>query len=153
VLALAHECVPEFVTKDDGTKIVFYQGPSPDEVTLVDFAKNQGFFFKYSSDVEVKLDVTTNGVEKEVVFPVFRKMEFNSDRKRMSIILRDPLDGLIKMFTKGADSIIKSRLDTSQIDKNLLGETEDFLNKASLKGLRTLLMAMKIIDEDEYKEF
>lgn len=40
VLALAHECVPEFVTKDDGEKIVFYQGPSPDEVTLVDFAKN-----------------------------------------------------------------------------------------------------------------
>lgn len=24
VLTLAHECVPEFVTKDDGTKIVFY---------------------------------------------------------------------------------------------------------------------------------
>jgi len=38
-------------------------------------------------------------------------MEFNSDRKRMSVILRDPEDGLIKMFTKGADSIIKDRLD------------------------------------------
>jgi phospholipid-translocating ATPase len=38
-------------------------------------------------------------------------MEFNSDRKRMSIILRDPDDGLIKMYTKGADSIIKARLD------------------------------------------
>jgi magnesium-transporting ATPase (P-type) len=38
-------------------------------------------------------------------------MEFNSDRKRMSIILRDPTDGHIKMFTKGADSIIKDRLD------------------------------------------
>lgn len=57
------------------------------------------------------------------------------------------------MYTKGADSIIKSRLDPQQIDKNLLGDTEDFLNKASLKGLRTLLMAMKVIDEDEYKEF
>ena len=38
-------------------------------------------------------------------------MEFNSDRKRMSIIIRDPSDGNIKMFTKGADSIIKDRLD------------------------------------------
>jgi len=38
-------------------------------------------------------------------------MEFNSDRKRMSIIVKDPADGYIKMFTKGADSIIKSRLD------------------------------------------
>lgn len=34
-----------------------------------------------------------------------------------------------------------------------MGETEDFLNKASLKGLRTLLMAMKVIDESEYNDF
>jgi magnesium-transporting ATPase (P-type) len=34
VLSLAHECVPETVNGK-----TFYQGPSPDEVTLVDFAK------------------------------------------------------------------------------------------------------------------
>ena len=34
-----------------------------------------------------------------------------------------------------------------------MGEADDFLMKASLKGLRTLLMAMKVIDESEYKEF
>jgi len=73
-------------------------------------------------------------------------MEFNSDRKRMSIILKDPKDGLIKLYCKGADSIIKSRLDHNQIDKNLLGDTDEFLEKASMKGLRTLLMAMKVID-------
>ena len=32
-------------------------------------------------------------------------------------------------------------------------ETDAFLNRASLKGLRTLLMAMRVIDESEYKEF
>ena len=52
------------------------------------------------------------GGVKDIEYPVYRKMEFNSDRKRMSIILRDPTDNLIKMYTKGADSIIKSRLDT-----------------------------------------
>jgi magnesium-transporting ATPase (P-type) len=51
-------------------------------------------------------------------------MEFNSDRKRMSILVRDPMDGLIKLFTKGADSIIKDRLDPLQIDKIRMGETE-----------------------------
>ena len=45
VLSLAHECVPETVTKSNGEKVTFYQGPSPDEVTLVDFAKYQGFDF------------------------------------------------------------------------------------------------------------
>lgn len=39
VLSLAHECVPETITKPDGSKFTFYQGPSPDEVTLVDFAR------------------------------------------------------------------------------------------------------------------
>lgn len=56
MLCLAHECVPETVTKDDGTKITFYQGPSPDEVTLVDFAKNQGFDFRETSDIMVKVN-------------------------------------------------------------------------------------------------
>ncbi len=44
-------------------------------------------------------------------YPVFRRMEFNSDRKRMSIVLKDPSDGHYKMYVKGADSIIKERLD------------------------------------------
>ena len=37
-------------------------------------------------------------------------MEFNSDRKRMSILVKDPEDGLYKLYCKGADSIIKERL-------------------------------------------
>ena len=32
-------------------------------------------------------------------------------------------------------------------------ETDNFLNRASLKGLRTLLMGMRLLDESEYKEF
>lgn len=114
VLALAHECVPETVTKGDGTKVTFYQGPSPDEVTLVDFAKNQGFHFVETSDTMIKMNYSKaeeDGKVEEITYQVFRRMEFNSDRKRMSIILRDPKDGLIKMYTKGADSIIKDRLD------------------------------------------
>jgi len=73
-------------------------------------------------------------------------MEFNSDRKRMSIIVKDPQDGHIKMFTKGADSIIKARLDDKQLDKNMWADIDGFLSKASAKGLRTLLMAMRVID-------
>ena len=38
-------------------------------------------------------------------------MDFNSDRKRMSVVLQDPADVKIKLLIKGADSIIKSRLD------------------------------------------
>ena len=48
---------------------------------------------------------------REIEFEVFRRIEFNSTRKRMSIILRDPDDGHYKMYCKGADSIIIERLE------------------------------------------
>jgi len=48
---------------------------------------------------------------KEKKFEVYHKMFFNSDRKRMSVLLKDPKDGKIKLYIKGADSIIKDRLD------------------------------------------
>ena len=51
-------------------------------------------------------------------------MEFNSDRKRMAIILRDPKDSHYKMYIKGADSIIKERLDSNQIDDSIMRKTE-----------------------------
>ena len=40
-----------------------------------------------------------------------KAIEFNSDRKRMSVLIKDPSDGKIKLLVKGADSIIKSRLN------------------------------------------
>jgi phospholipid-translocating ATPase len=59
--------------------------------------------------------VTQWNLVRNVEYTVFRRMEFNSDRKRMSIIIRDPEDGHYKLFCKGADSIIKERLDPNQI--------------------------------------
>ena len=32
-------------------------------------------------------------------------------------------------------------------------DTDEFLRKASVKGLRTLLMGMKVVDEQEFLEF
>ena len=37
-------------------------------------------------------------------------MEFSSDRKRMSILVKDKQDGKIKLYMKGADSIVFDRL-------------------------------------------
>lgn len=50
-------------------------------------------------------------------FEVVRKMEFNSDRKRMSVLLKDPIDSKYKLLVKGADSIIMERIDKSTFDQ------------------------------------
>ena len=62
--------------------------------------------------MQMSLDFQNDGNSQKIYnFDVLRKMEFNSDRKRMSVLLKDPIDGKLKLFIKGADSIIKERLD------------------------------------------
>ena len=48
-------------------------------------------------------------------FELLRRVEFTSDRKRMSILLKDPEDGKIKLYVKGADSIIMERLNRDAV--------------------------------------
>lgn len=67
----------------------------------------------------------------------------------MSILVQDQVDGEYKLYIKGADSIIQDRL----VDKELPQETQEFLKTASTQGLRTLLLGMKVVDEDEVREF
>jgi magnesium-transporting ATPase (P-type) len=38
-------------------------------------------------------------------------MDFNSDRKRMSVIVKDCEDGIVKLYCKGADNVMLERLD------------------------------------------
>lgn len=95
-----------------------------------------------------KMVIHIDGQETEV--ELLNSFEFNSDRKRMSVIVRH--NGLIKMYVKGADSIIKSRL-TTKIAQPFLGEVNSRLDFFAKKGLRTLCLALKVITEDEYKEF
>lgn len=46
------------------------------------------------------------GDEQTYSYKVYRRIEFTSDRKRMSVLLKDPQDGLIKLYVKGADNVI-----------------------------------------------
>lgn len=53
--------------------------------------------------------VEINGRTKE--YQVLNILEFNSTRKRMSSIIRTP-EGKIKLYCKGADTVIFERLAT-----------------------------------------
>jgi magnesium-transporting ATPase (P-type) len=50
------------------------------------------------------------GGEEVQRFELLRRIEFTSDRKRMSALVRDPNDNLVKLLVKGADSVILERL-------------------------------------------
>jgi phospholipid-translocating ATPase len=61
---------------------------------------------------------------KELKYKLLNVLEFNSTRKRMSVIV-ETSKGQILLLTKGADSIIFPRL--SNHSQNVK-ETEDFVN-------------------------
>ncbi|KAJ2899996.1 hypothetical protein MKZ38_002715 [Zalerion maritima] len=106
-LALCHTCLPE--TKDDGE--IEYQAASPDELALVEAAKDLGYIV-VDRPAQTLVVQIPNAEGTELVterYEVLDVIEFSSKRKRMSILIRMP-DNRICMFTKGADSVILPRL-------------------------------------------
>lgn len=141
-LAVCHDVVPEVADN----KMV-YEAQSTDEVALVSFARNNGFEL---------LSRSTEGVEvmclgQKILFQVLTTLEFNADRKRMSVIVRRKDTGRLTMYTKGADTMILARLDAEQLDKYTLNVTQNALRDFGKEGLRTLLVGYRDLDEAEYQ--
>lgn len=76
-------------------------------------------------------------------------IEFDSARKRMTVVVRSP-EGKILVVCKGADSIIEKRLKPGQ---KFLAKTNKFLESYATIGLRTLLIAKKEISEEFYAKW
>ena len=59
--------------------------------------------------------------------------------------------GVIKFLMKGADSIVFERLN-QEVDQPFMANFDEKLTEYSVQGLRTLLFAMKVLDEEEYSK-
>ncbi|XP_072050739.1 probable phospholipid-transporting ATPase IM [Amphiura filiformis] len=147
LLALCHTVMPE--RNEDGKKwgiqILEYQAQSPDEGALVGAARNFGFVFKSRTPTTITIDV--QGAEDQ--YELLHILDFNNVRKRMSVVVRQ--GHRIKLFCKGADTVIMERLCESS--GHLKESTNVHLNEFANEGLRTLCLAMKDITEDYYLEW
>lgn len=79
-------------------------------------------------------------------------LEFTSDRKRMSTIVRDPV-GQIWLYTKGAESHVLPLCDTSEDRKYIMHLTLMHINDFARLGLRTLAVARRKMSQEEYAQF
>ena len=121
-----------------------YQGQSPDEVALVSVARDYGVALLRRSMKDLEID-HFGTVE---TYTVLAELEFNSDRKRMSMILECP-DGKIRMITKGADTIMMKLLEQDTDISTIQAHVDHFAKE----GLRTLIFATKTIAKDEYEKW
>lgn len=85
----------------------------------------------------------------ERLYKLLNLIEFDSTRKRMTVVVRTPEDKIL-VICKGADSIIEKRLRPNQA---ILKKTQGFLDAYAKQGLRTLLIASKEISEQEYDDW
>ncbi|XP_026221873.1 probable phospholipid-transporting ATPase IM isoform X2 [Anabas testudineus] len=139
LLALCHTVMPE--EKSEGHLV--YQAQSPDEGALVTAARNFGFVFR----ARTPETITLCEMGRSVTYKLLAILDFNNVRKRMSVIVKNP-QGHIKLYSKGADTIIFERLDPSSDD--LMYTTSEHLSEFAGEGLRTLALAYKDLDEDYF---
>lgn len=131
-----------------------YQGASPDEVALVRGAAQCGVVLEDVQFGEIKIRLA-DGTMRE--YSLKEVMEFDSDRKRMSVVVHNKTENTIELLLKGADMMVLQRLKQ---DAN--GQPDGFpapncknhehLQAFSSEGLRTLIAAkktLKILDDPE----
>ncbi|KAF7100854.1 hypothetical protein CFC21_102308 [Triticum aestivum] len=150
LLAICHTCIPEV----DETDKVSYEAESPDEAAFVIAARELGFEFYKRTQTSIVIrerDPNQNVADYQYrKYELLNVLEFSSSRRRMSVIVKEP-EGRILLFSKGADSVMFTRLapDGREFEE----ETKRHINEYSDSGLRTLVLAYRVLDEKEYKNF
>ena len=136
-LAVCHTILCE---EKDGK--IEYKASSPDELALVNAARFFGVEFVGRDENQCIL-VKVHGEIR--VIEVLNVIEFNSDRKRMTILIRLP-NGQVKLYIKGADSVILPLITSETYKFETIENLESYANQ----GLRTLVLASKDLSVTEY---
>ncbi|KAM8848087.1 phospholipid-transporting ATPase VB [Synchiropus picturatus] len=126
-----------------------YEAESPDEAALVFAAKAYGFTLlaRTPDSVTVKLPSGSN-----LVFEVMDTLTFDSNRKRMSVLVRHPITREYVLYTKGADSSIMELLRKPNADqKDMIAATQRHLDCYAKEGLRTLCFTKRVVSEQEFE--
>ena len=144
LLGICHSVIPE----KDPTKPygIAFQASSPDEAALVSAAADFGYIFKEKGQNEATICV--NGCDYKV--PILAILEFSSQRKRSSVIIRHPITNEIVLYCKGADDLIMKRLAPGS---KYVNETSSHLKQFAADGLRTLCCAYRVIDESFFESW
>ncbi|XP_047329990.1 phospholipid-transporting ATPase 3-like [Impatiens glandulifera] len=149
-LAICHTVLPE---GEELPEKIRYQAASPDESALVVAAKNFGFFFYRRTPTLVYVresHVERMGKVDDVPYEILNVLEFNSTRKRQSVVCRYP-DGRLVLYCKGADSVIYERLVSG--NNEIKKTSREHLEQFGSAGLRTLCLAYRDLSPNAYENW
>jgi phospholipid-translocating ATPase len=139
VLGLCHTALAAEVQPG----VIEYKAQSPDEAALVQAAADVGFIFRGRDRNIMKLSTPFSDTPDE--YELLHVLEFNSARKRMSVILRKlDEDNRLFLLCKGADNVIFERLAPG--NDEIKKKTDSDLQYFAGEGLRTLCLAYRVLD-------
>lgn len=127
------------IREKDGT----YRAESPDELALVEGVGVFGCNLKERGTTIMNVEIA--GEPK--VLEVLAVNQFNADRKRMSVVIRDPATNKYLALCKGADNIMLP-LCACYTDSVQKSSIEKSLMDLACLGLRTLCIAEKELSEE-----
>ncbi|KAL0265749.1 UNVERIFIED_CONTAM: hypothetical protein PYX00_011464 [Menopon gallinae] len=135
-----HTHAGEDVEVDAQTR-VNYQASSPDEVSIIRWCEAVGMrLHARSTDKIHVIDVHGN----TNVYSILETFPFTSESKRMGIIVEK--DNNIVFFLKGADVVMRNIVKSNDW-------LDEEVENMAREGLRTLVIAKKIMSRDEYRSF
>ncbi|XP_021953881.1 probable phospholipid-transporting ATPase IA isoform X2 [Folsomia candida] len=143
LLSVCHTVIPEHTETE-----VVYHAASPDERALVYGASKLGYVFNTRTPSYV--EISALGVTER--YEVLNALEFTSTRKRMSVIVKAP-NGKIRLFCKGADTVIYERLAAHGNSESNKQKTREHLEIFATQGLRTLCVAAADISPHAYEDW
>jgi len=125
-----------------------YLASSPDELAIVKAAASLGHVFK--SRTGSNMTIVINGTERNA--EVLAIIEFTSDRKRMSTLIKTD-KGKYYLFCKGADSVILPRLCPKNNSSEYINNSMSELEVYAREGLRTLCFAYRELSETQCNDW
>ncbi|XP_069553168.1 phospholipid-transporting ATPase VB [Brachyistius frenatus] len=131
-----------------------YVAESTDDAALVYAAKAYGFTLLARTPDSVTVRLPSG---KDLVFEVLETLTFDSNRRRMSVLVRHPITKECVLYTKGADYVIMELLDTPYAEhlsgnqKNIAADTQHHLDCYAKEGLRTLCITKKVVSDKAYR--
>ncbi|XP_024120501.1 probable phospholipid-transporting ATPase VD [Oryzias melastigma] len=139
---------------EDNEDELLYEAESPDEAALVHAARAYHCTLRARSPENLLVELPGIG---SLPVRLLHVLPFDSNRKRMSVVVRHPLTGEVVVYTKGADSVImdlaerpKGAEHAQELYSHIREQTQKHLDAYAREGLRTLCIAKKVLEEDEY---
>ena len=147
-LTICHDCTLLNLTEKDGSVTQVLTGSSLDEQCLLNQVKKENiacFKSRSAKSVHIQIGSDTNLLD----YDILAINEFSSERKLMSVIVKDKSTGQHFCFAKGAESQIMARLSDESSGSALKQRIEEEVFSFGGKGLRTLVFAVREMTQEE----